>query len=74
MSENKLPELADTQLALLVKTSLDYASTVIRDASFIYGQDLKDSVRKRFAKNFNKLATDYNDRLKEILGEQDGTN
>lgn len=67
---SKLPELTDTQIMLILKQALDYNAEIVKAASFIYGQELKQSARQKLYRDFRKTAQDYGKRIEAILEEQ----
>lgn len=70
MDNNETPELTDMQIMLIMKAALEYNAEIVRSCSFIYGQDIKQSSRKRLYSDFTKLARDYGKTIESILKEE----
>ena len=69
--ETKIPKLNDIQIMLILKNALDYNAEIVKAASFIYGQDIKESHRQRLYRDFKKLAVEYSDKIVSILDEEE---
>lgn len=66
MSE-PIPELNDVQIALIVKRALDYNASVLQYASFIYGQDAKPHIKKRWVQDLRKMGKEYSEDIQKIV-------
>lgn len=66
---SKQPELTDMQVMLIIKAALEYNAEIVKHASFIYGQEIKQQYRKRLYADFTKLAKDYGKTIESILQE-----
>lgn len=63
----KLPNLTDTQIALIIKNALDHNAGIIRYASFIYGQDAKPSTKRRWINDLIKMTEIYTQEINRIV-------
>lgn len=63
-------ELNDTEIATIIKTALEYNASIIRYASFIYGQNPSPKTQRKWVKDFRNMDKEYSDKIKSIIGEE----
>ena len=63
----ELPELTDTQIALIIKAALEYNASIIAGASSIFKQDVTQKTRKRLKQDFLRIAKQYDKHILTIL-------
>jgi len=64
-----MKELSDTQIALLIKTALDFNGSVIYLASSVYKQDLTQYSRQKLHKDLVNRSKNYTEDITKILEE-----